>query len=36
MGKKAEAIEAYIKAKELAAEPALSKFVDNKIQELSK
>ncbi len=36
LGKKADAIDAYIKAKELAGEPALSKFVDNKIQELSK
>lgn len=36
LGKKSDAITAYIKARELAAEPSLTKFVDNKIQELSK
>ena len=36
LGNKPEAIAAYQKAKELAAEPALTRFVDNKIQELRK
>jgi len=35
LGMKPEAISAFEKSKELAAEPALSKFVDQKIQELS-
>lgn len=36
LGMKDEAITAYLKSKELAAEPSLSKFIDGKIQELRK
>ncbi|MBC8053106.1 MAG: tetratricopeptide repeat protein [Sphingobacteriaceae bacterium] len=36
LGQKSEAIAAYEKSKELAADPDLSRFVDNKIKELKK
>jgi tetratricopeptide (TPR) repeat protein len=36
LGQKSEAITAYEKSKELAADPNLSRYVDNKIQELKK
>ncbi len=36
LGMKSEAIAAYEKSKELAANPALTKFIDQKVQELSK
>nr|MBC7613280.1 tetratricopeptide repeat protein [Pseudopedobacter sp.] len=36
LGQKSEAILAYQKAKELAADPSLTQFVDNKIKELNK
>ena len=35
LGKKPEAIDAYIKTKEIAADPNMSQFVDRKINELS-
>lgn len=34
LNRNAEAIEAYVKSKELAANPTLSKFIDNKVLEL--
>ena len=36
LGQKAEAITAYEKSKELAADPNLTRYVDSKIQELKK
>jgi tetratricopeptide (TPR) repeat protein len=36
LGQKGEAIAAYEKSKELAADPDLSRYVDNKVQELKK
>jgi predicted negative regulator of RcsB-dependent stress response len=35
MDKKTEAIAAYLKTKEIAADPNMSQFVDRKINELS-
>ena len=36
LGKKKEAIAAYLNSKKLAANPTLSKFIDKRVEELSK